>query len=235
MLVLENVTKRFGDHLVLSECNLTLPKGESWGLVGPNGVGKTTTLRLIAGLEAPTAGRILVDGHAIDQEPEKVHRLIGFCPDVPFAYPFLTGWEFLSFIGSLWRLPPEQAKADAEDLLERLGLAQAAHQLVETYSRGMLQKLGLITAVLHRPKLLLLDEPFTAVDAESRVAMLAWLRAFVKEGGTLFFATHDMELIRTLANKWVRIVDGHMVQRTAEAETAGRCTRHYRGSSSGDL
>jgi ABC-type multidrug transport system, ATPase component len=219
MLVFDTVSKSFGKHVVLTNCSFQLPAGSVWALVGPNGAGKTTTLRLAAGLENPSAGQVLVNGHNVQKERHAVQRLIGFCPDVPFAYEFLTGREFLHFVGRLWGLSRTVAEERIAEMLSRLGLDNMADRLVREYSRGMRQKLGFIAAVLHHPCVLLLDEPFTAVDAHSESVMCEWLRGYAQGGRSVLFATHNRELVRKLADKCLRLVNGHMVEEDVNAYT----------------
>lgn len=211
MLVFDKVSKSFGKHTVLTNCSFSLPARSVWALTGPNGAGKTTTLRLAAGLEGPSKGQILAEGHDVQAERESVRHLVGFSPDVPFAYEFLTGREFLQFVGRLWELPKTAVEDRTHGLLTQMCLDQMLDRPVREYSRGMRQKLGFVVAILHQPRLLLLDEPFTAVDLESRKVMLQWLYDFAMAGGSVLFATHDEELIRQLAQRVVHIVDHQFV------------------------
>ncbi|MDN5293788.1 MAG: type transport system ATP-binding protein [Eubacteriales bacterium] len=231
MLIFEGVSKSFGEHQVLIHCSFHLPAGQVWALVGPNGAGKTTTLRLAAGLLEPTSGKVWLDGHDVHTERDKVRPLIGFCPDAPFAYEFLTGREFLYFIGRLWKLPAAVVEERVEKVLCELNLEQAINRPIREYSRGMRQKLGFVVAVLHQPRLLLLDEPFTAVDAESERVMRKLLLDFVHKGGSVLFATHNMNLVEKLAVRCLRIQDG----RIEVEETVARVRAEEEAGGEGDV
>lgn len=210
MLIFDGVLKSFGEHRVLAGCTFSIPEGTIWGLVGPNGAGKTTTLRLAAGLDRPSAGTIRVGGRDPQCSSREVRALIGFCPDVPFAYEFLTGREFLRFVAGLWGLRGSVTDERCAALLHQFRLGPVADRLVREYSRGMRQKLGLAAAVLHGPRLLLLDEPFTNVDAESETVLHQWLSDFASRGGTVVFATHRMDLVSQLAERCLELHDGQV-------------------------
>lgn len=231
MLSFEGVSKSFGEHQVLINCSFHLPAGQVWALVGPNGAGKTTTLLLAAGLLEPTSGKVWLYGHDVHRDRDKVRPLIGFCPDVPFAYEFLTGREFLCFVGRLWKIPPAVVEERVKRVLCDLNLEQAINRPIREYSRGMRQKLGFIVAVLHQPRLLLLDEPFTAVDAESERVMRKLLLDFVHKGGSVLFATHNMNLVEKLADRCLRIQDG----RIKVEETVARVRAEEEAGGEGDV
>lgn len=211
VLVFRGASKKFGDHWALRGCDFAIPRQSIWALIGANGAGKTTCLRLAAGLEEPTEGIVTVAGIDIVRRRKEASSLIGFCPDVPFLYDFLTGEEFLRFLAGLWGLDPEVRENRIEKLLHVTGLSQSARRVIGEYSRGMRQKLGLAGALLHGPRLLLLDEPFTNVDGESEAEMKNLLRDFAREGGSVLFATHRMDLVRDLAEGYVHLAEGQVV------------------------
>jgi ABC-2 type transport system ATP-binding protein len=199
-LVLEDLTKVFAtpavDHL-----NLTVRAGELYGLLGPNGAGKTTTLRMVAGLMKPTSGRIRVFGVDALAEPAKAKQMIAWAPDEPMLYDKLTPWEYLEFVSGLWGVAPAEARARAEELLKLLGLWDNRDQRCETFSRGMKQKAALAGALVHDPKLLILDEPLTGLDAVVSRQVKDLLQARVAAGGTVILTTHILEVAERIADR----------------------------------
>jgi len=200
-LCFQSVTKRFAGRNVLEGCSFTVGKGELCALIGANGAGKTTTVRLAVGLLQSDEGEVKVFGHVLPKQLRAVSRCIGFLPDTPFAYDWLSGREFLTFVGRLWGFSLHQAQQYADDLLARLGLGSVACSPISVYSRGMKQRLGLATALVHAPQLLVLDEPFVALDEEGQQTYCATFATHLRAGGAILFTAQDERVVQLLAQQ----------------------------------
>jgi ABC-2 type transport system ATP-binding protein len=186
--------------------NLTVKAGEFYALLGPNGAGKTTTLRLVAGLLIPDSGTIEVFGIDVRRHPIEAKRIIAWLPDEPMLYDRLDPLEYLEFVAGLWGIEPAKAQEIASALLEMLGLWPHRHQRCETFSRGMKQKVALAGALVHQPKLLMLDEPLTGLDAAASRQVKDLLAATVRRGATIILTTHILEVAERLADR-IGIID----------------------------
>jgi ABC-2 type transport system ATP-binding protein len=200
-LAFDQVCKSFERRRVVDGLSLSLRPGELYALLGPNGAGKTTTLRMAAGLLAPDAGAIRIAGVDAAAQPLAARRLTAWVPDEPPLYDRLTGWEHLEFIAGLWELEPKAAQARAEGLLQTLGLWDHRAERCQGYSRGMKQKTALACALLHEPRLLLLDEPLTGLDAVAARQVKDLLQALVRQGVTVVLSTHILEIAERLADR----------------------------------
>lgn len=205
-LELIDLTKTFGDNRAVDGISLSLPTGRFQALLGANGAGKTTTMRLIAGLLLPDAGTVKVHGRSIAEDPIAARRTIAWLPDEPLIYDKLSPVEYLEFITGLWQLDRAQAEADAVTLLETLDLWKVRHDRCEGFSRGMRQKTALAGALLHNPTILLMDEPFSGLDAAITRQVKDLLLARVDAGATVVLTTHVMEIAERLAER-IAIVD----------------------------
>jgi len=209
-LVLEGLTKVFAkpavDHL-----SLTVRAGELYALLGPNGAGKTTTLRMVAGLMKPTSGSIAVFGVDALANPAGAKQLIAWAPDEPMLYDRLSPMEYLEFVGGLWGVAPAEGRARAETLLKLLGLWENRDQRCETFSRGMKQKAALAGALVHDPKMLILDEPLTGLDAAVARQVKDLLQERVKGGATVILTTHILEVAERIADRIGIIKDGKLL------------------------
>ena len=198
ILTIRNLEKRFGDKEVLRGLSLSIPKGSVFGFVGRNGAGKTTTMKAILGLMKIDGGEILVDGERVVFGETATNRMIGYLPDVPEFYPFMTAREYLVLCGESLSMPKQEAYARADELLSLVGLEGETHR-IKGFSRGMKQRLGIAQALFCRPKLLICDEPTSALDPIGRKEILDLLLS-VKEETTVLFSTHilsDVERICT--------------------------------------
>ena len=198
MLRITGLRKRFGDKEVLKDLNLAVPEHSIFGFIGKNGAGKTTTMKTILGLLKADAGEILVNGEAVAYGQTTTNRYIGYLPDVPEFYSFMTAREYLGFCGEITGMTKKENKERSEELLELVGLNGEKHR-IKGYSRGMKQRLGIAQALLNQPKLLICDEPTSALDPVGRKEILDLLLA-VKEQTTVLFSTHilsDVERICT--------------------------------------
>ncbi|MFC5380994.1 ABC transporter ATP-binding protein [Aquipuribacter nitratireducens] len=205
------LTKRFGATLAVDRLELVVPQGSMFGLVGPNGAGKTTTLSMATGLLRPDAGRVLVHGEDVWSDLERAHRLLGVLPDGLPTLDRLSGPELVEHIGRLHGLPRAEAARRAADLLAVLDLTDAGRTLVVDYSAGMRKKVGLACALVHAPRVLVLDEPFEAVDPVSASTIRELLQRFTADGGTVVVSSHVMALVEQLCDHVAVIVAGRVV------------------------
>ncbi len=200
-LVLGQITKSFDGKAAVDHLDLTVRAGELYALLGPNGAGKTTTLRMVAGLLRPDSGSISVFGVDALADPIATKRLIAWVPDEPMLYDKLTPLEYLEFVAGLWSVDPKQAQKRAEELLRWLDLWDERDQRCEGFSRGMKQKAALAGALIHEPKLLILDEPLTGLDAAVARQVKDLLQLRVKEGATVIITTHILEVAERVAER----------------------------------
>jgi len=209
-LVLRSLRKTFRKPAV-DNLDLTVRSGELYALLGPNGAGKTTTLRMVAGLLRPDAGSIQVFGVDVLADPIAAKRLIAWAPDEPMLYDRLTPMEYLEFVAGLWNVPPDIAQTRAEDLLKTLGLWDDRNRRCEGFSRGMKQKAALAGALIHEPKLLILDEPLTGLDAAVARQVKDLLQARVRTGATVILTTHILEVAERMADRIGIIQQGKLL------------------------
>jgi ABC-2 type transport system ATP-binding protein len=200
-LSVRGLRKAFGPKLAVAGIDLDIPHGCFFGLVGPNGAGKTTTLGMVTGLLRPDAGLVLIDGVEVWRDPVEAKRRIGVLPEDLRLFDRLTGAELLTYNGLLRGLPAATVEARAAELLEVLGLAEAAGTLVVDYSHGMRKKIALAAALLHAPRVLFLDEPFEAIDPVSARTIRGLLERYTAGGATVVFSSHVMELVERLCDR----------------------------------
>ncbi|TSA79193.1 ABC transporter ATP-binding protein [Deinococcus detaillensis] len=210
-LVLSHVYKNFGDKPAVKDLSLEVRPGEFYTLLGSNGAGKTTTLRMIAGLLAPDAGDISLYGRSLKADPQEARRPLAYLPDDPLLYGKLRPGEYLEFVAGLWGISAMTAAPEAERLLRWLDLWDVRTQLTEGFSRGMKQKLALAGALIHQPRLLLLDEPLTGLDAAAARMVKDALRDFAVSGGAVVLVTHIMEVAEGLAHRIGILHQGQLV------------------------
>uniref|UniRef100_UPI001161550B ABC transporter ATP-binding protein n=1 Tax=Streptoalloteichus hindustanus TaxID=2017 RepID=UPI001161550B len=208
---LSGLVKAFDGRTAVDRVSLAVPRGSFFGLVGPNGAGKTTTLSMAVGLLRPDAGRAHILGADVWADPARAKELVGVLPDGLTLPERLTGRELLTYTGLLRGLPPDTVARRTEELLAVLELAEADRTLVVDYSAGMRKKIGLATALLHAPKLLVLDEPFEAVDPVSAATIRTILRRFVDSGGAVVLSSHVMTLVEQLCDHVAVIAGGRVV------------------------
>jgi len=201
MLDIRGVTKQYDGFDAVTDLDLAIPRGQFFCFLGPNGAGKTTTIKMIAALLKPTRGTILVDGHDIQKDPIGAKRLIGYIPDTPYLYEKLTGREFFHFIGDLYMVPRREQEEACERYLGVFNLLPSADKLIESYSHGMRQKLCFAVAFMHKPRLLVVDEPMVGLDPKSGRIVKNLLRQFCADGGTIFLSTHLLYIAQELADR----------------------------------
>ena len=212
MIELEGLNKRFGSFWAVRDLSLKVRPGEVFGFLGPNGAGKTTTIRMITGLMKPTSGKILLDGKDVFREPEEAKAILGYIPDRPYLYEKLTGGEFLEFIAGLHRLEKEDGwEKRSQELLGYFDLLPWRRELIESYSHGMRQRLIITAALLHHPKVLIVDEPVVGLDPRGVRLVKNLFRGLAKDGTTLFLSTHILGIAEDLCPRIGIIHEGQLV------------------------
>jgi len=201
MIELINLTKRFGNVVAVNRLNLSISKGEIFGFIGPNGAGKTTTLRMMGGVLVPTEGTITIDGLNIAREPEEAKKRIGFIPDRPFLYEKLTGMEFLRFTGDLYGIAGDLFRKKSEEILKKFLLYDWGDELIESYSHGMKQRLIISSAILHDPKVIVVDEPMVGLDPAGIKMVKSLFRDLAQKGTTLFMSTHTLAVAEDVCDR----------------------------------
>jgi ABC-2 type transport system ATP-binding protein len=209
-LAVRGLSKKF-DRPAVDALDLTVYGGEFYALVGPNGAGKTTTLRMVTGLLRPDAGTIEIDGIDALANPVAAKQITAWLSDEPMIYDKLTPYEYLEFVAGLWRIEPQVAEQRARELIGWLGLEPHAHERCEGFSRGMRQKVALAGALVHNPKLIILDEPLTGLDAGSARTVKNVLRERVAAGGAVIMTTHILEVAERMADRIGVIAGGRLI------------------------
>lgn len=221
MLRIEHYTKRFGDTVAVHDLSLHIAKGEIYGFIGHNGAGKTTTLKACAGILAPDEGEIYIDGISIRQDPLAVKKIIAYLPDDPQLYPFLTGIKYLNFIADIFAIPSDVRSARISELAEKFQLTDALAQQISGYSHGMKQRLALIAAFMHAPRLILMDEPFVGLDPQASHLLKEMMREHCDRGGAIFFSTHVLDVAERLCDKIAIIQHGELLRAGTTEEVKG--------------
>ncbi len=206
MIRFEQVSKNYGAVEAVKNLDFSVEKGVCFGFLGPNGAGKTTTIKMLTGILIPTGGRILIDGHDIQREPDKAKQLIGFIPDKPFIYDKLTGAEFLDFILDIYKIGRKTAEPKRRELLKVFALADWQNELVENYSHGMKQKLVITGVLIHNPLVMVIDEPMVGLDPHGHKIVKHLLREFCANGNTIFMSTHTLSVAQELCHR-ISIID----------------------------
>ena len=210
MIELIELSKRYGRFTAVDGISLTIPRGELFGFLGPNGAGKTTTMRMIAGILQPTSGRISIAGIDLADRPLEAKSRMGFIPDRPYVYDKLSGAEFLRFVAGLYGQGGAAVEARIDELLELFELLPWKDELTESYSHGMRQKLIISSALVHRPEVIVVDEPMVGLDPKSARLLKDLLRRFVGRGGTVLMSTHTLEIAEAMCDRIAIIQEGRI-------------------------
>jgi ABC-2 type transport system ATP-binding protein len=212
MIEIQHLSKTYGDTVAVVDLSLSVKPGEIFGLLGPNGAGKSSTVRVLTGLSKPTTGLIKIAGYNVLEEPVEVKRHIGYVPENAMLYESLTADEYLDLVAELRRMDPERAHTQRDELFDLFGLgADDRKKLLAEFSKGMKQKVVLIAAFLHNPEVLILDEPFSGLDASAALIFKEVLRKFAERGKTLFFCSHVLDVVEKLCHRIGILNKGQLV------------------------
>lgn len=222
MLEIKNLTKQYkGGKKAVKDLSITIEAGDIYGFIGHNGAGKTTTIKCVAGIIDFDEGEITIDGHSIREEAKLCKSLIAYIPDNPDLYEHLTGIQYLNFIADIFMVSAEERKerigryADAFEITENLG------DLISSYSHGMKQKVAVISALIHEPKLMILDEPFVGLDPKAAFTLKNVMHELCERGGAIFFSTHVLDVAEKLCNKVAIIRNGELMAAGNTSELTG--------------
>jgi ABC-2 type transport system ATP-binding protein len=208
---LQNVTKRYNELVAVNKLNLTIKPGEIFGLLGPNGSGKSTTLKMLLGLVQADEGNVMVLGLNAKTDAVAIKRLVGYAPEAPRLYEFLTGIEFLDFIGDIYGMQPQEKSNRINEYLKGLQLEGREGDMISSYSEGMKQKVALIAAFLHKPRLLILDEPLNALDPRSARIVKDFLQELKRQGVTTIMSTHILEIAQAVCDRVAIMYKGNLL------------------------
>lgn len=211
MIELIDVTKKFGNFTAVDGVSVTIPPGEFFGFLGPNGAGKTTTIKMMAGLFAPTSGQILINGFDVVKDPLKAKSYTSYVPDQPFLYDKLTGREFLYFIGGLYKMQKKEVARKIEEVIEHFEIGDWVDKRTEDYSQGMRQRVTIAAALVHEPKVLIIDEPMVGLDPKSAKIVRETLHKMAQSGVSIFMSTHSLPMAEELCDRVGFIKDGRLV------------------------
>ena len=218
MIKLINLTKDFKTTLAVNRLNLEVAAGEIYGFIGPNGAGKTTTIRMMGGIIEPTDGKILIGEIDVSRDPVGAKKIIGFVPDRPFLYEKLTGMEFMKFIADLYRVDLRAFSRRSLELLEQFALLEWKDEIIEAYSHGMKQRLIIAAALLHDPRVMVIDEPMVGLDPEAVRMVRDILKALASQNVTVFVSTHTLSLAEDLCDRIGVIHKGTLLAQGTVAE-----------------
>ena len=221
MLHIENITKRYGDKAAVDHLTLSIAPGEICGFIGHNGAGKTTTIKICCGILQPDEGRVLVNGTCVQDDPIACKRVIAYIPDNPDLYEYMSGIQYLNFIADIFAVPKAEREARIRRYADAFELTGDLAQPVSAYSHGMKQKLAIISALLHDPKLIIMDEPFVGLDPKAAHLLKQLMREHCDKGGAIFFSTHVLEVAEKLCDRVASIRGGKLVTAGTMEEVRG--------------
>ena len=227
MIEADDLWREYGARVALQGLTLRVGAGEILGFLGPNGAGKSTTVKILTGMIKPDRGRARVAGFDVARDPLEAKKRIGYVPESAALYESLSAREYLELIASLHHLPPGATEPRIEELLDRFGLAEAIDQRLSEFSKGMKQKVLIVSALLHRPEVVFLDEPLTGLDASAALVVKELIRGLAAQGRTIFFCSHVLEVVERICTRIVIINQGRLIaDGTASgiAESAGAAT-----------
>ena len=221
MLKIQNLTKKYDDKKAVDGLSLHIRAGELYGFIGHNGAGKTTTLKACCGILGFEEGEIFVDGVSVKENPLACKKKIAYIPDDPKLYAFMKGIQYLHFVGDIFEVPSDIRQARIRKYADAFELTEALAQPIASYSHGMKQKLAVISALLHEPKLLIMDEPFVGLDPKASHTLKGMMRELCEKGGAIFFSTHVLEVAEKLCDKIAIIKGGKLIKAGTMDEVKG--------------
>ena len=221
MLNIEHLTKTYGEKKAVDDLSLHIAPGEIYGFIGHNGAGKTTTIKACCGILQYDSGEVYIDGVSVKENPIAAKAKIAYIPDNPDLYEFMTGIQFLNFIGDVFGVSAEDRQARIRKYADLFELTNDLAQPISAYSHGMKQKLAVISALLHEPKLLVMDEPFVGLDPKASHILKELMRELCKNGGAIFFSTHVLEVAEKLCDKVAIIKGGKLIKSGTMEEVKG--------------
>lgn len=221
MLKINNLTKKYGDKVAVNNLSLHIAPGEIYGFIGHNGAGKTTTLKSIAGILDYDSGEILIDGKSAKSEPLACKAVTAYIPDNPDIYDFMTGIQYLNFIADVFKVSESERSSRISEYAKMFEIEDSLNDLIGTYSHGMKQKLVIISALIHSPKLIMMDEPFVGLDPKATHQLKQIMRNICDNGGAIFFSTHVLEVAEKLCDKVAVIKGGNLVASGTVDEVKG--------------
>ena len=221
MLRIENLTKTYGEKREVDNLSLHIAPGEIYGFIGHNGAGKTTTLKAVVGILQFDKGEVFIKGESIRKNPLACKQKIAYIPDNPDLYEFMTGIKFLNFIADIFGVPEEKRQERIRKYADLFEMTENLAQPIASYSHGMKQKLAIISAWIHEPKLIIMDEPFVGLDPKAAHILKQMMREICDEGGAIFFSTHVLEVAEKLCDKVAIIRNGQLIQSGTMQEVKG--------------
>ena len=221
MLKIHYLTKIYGEKRAVDHLTLHIQPGEIFGFIGHNGAGKTTTIKSVCGILQFDEGEIYIDGISIKDDPITCKEKIAYIPDNPDLYEFMTGIQFLNFIGDIFQVPADERQKDIKKYADAFGLTEDLAQPISSYSHGMKQKLSIISALIHHPKLIIMDEPFVGLDPKASHMLKELMRDICNDGGAIFFSTHVLEVAEKLCDKVAIIKGGRLIKSGTMEEVKG--------------
>lgn len=224
MLTINNLTKRYGDKTAVDNLTLHIAPGEIYGFIGHNGAGKTTTIKACCGIIGFDAGEILVDGVSIKENPIECKKKFAYIPDNPDLYDFLSGIKYLNFVADIYSVPKKERNELIKKYADIFELTSSLAEPISNYSHGMKQKLAIISALIHKPKLMILDEPFVGLDPKASHQLKEIMAELCRNGGAIFFSTHVLEVAEKLCTKVAIIKDGKLVISGDTSEVIGNAS-----------
>lgn len=221
MLKIEHLTKTYGDKRAVDDLSLHIAPGEIYGFIGHNGAGKTTTIKSCCGILGFDSGEITIDGISMKENPLACKSKLAYIPDNPDLYDFMTGIQYLNFVADVFGVPADERQKKIRELADAFEITDALAEAISSYSHGMKQKLAIISALIHSPKLIIMDEPFVGLDPKASHLLKQLMRKICDDGGAIFFSTHVLEVAEKLCDKIAIIKNGKLIQSGTVEEVKG--------------
>lgn len=211
MLKIENLTKRYGEKIAVNNLSLHIAPGEIYGFIGHNGAGKTSTLKCIVGIQDFDEGEIYIDSKSIKNQPIECKKLFAYIPDNPDIYDFMTGIQYLNFVADIFEVSQQERSELIKKYADMFEISDSLNDAINSYSHGMKQKIVIISALIHSPKLIIMDEPFVGLDPKASHILKGIMRQICDDGGAIFFSTHVLEVAEKLCDRVAIIKNGNLV------------------------